>query len=306
MSQTKRVLLWLMSGFYIVAGAMHFITPDFYMPMMPPYLPWHLPLVYISGVAEFVLGALVLMPQTRQYAAWGIIALLIAVFPANLHIALHNVPLGGATEGYGIWNWLRLPLQGLLIAWAWWYTQPEPPYDEQGGQRTIVKLPMLRRLDDLSKNLHLLEPLLKSLKTDTQRSLVDIGIQHKCVEETNNEAGCLRQRWFDREQGWWKDLPAAEPVLRSGLIRAGELVLEHKLPLDCYWVLGADQIKVAICKSESQVTVLFLSPMPPGDASIARFQARGPDVWVFAEAAVQDRSLKIAAAPASAATRRTA
>jgi hypothetical protein len=79
-------------------------------------------------------------------------------------------------------------------------------------------------------------------------------------------------------------------VLRSGLIRAVEIVLEHKLPLDCYWVLGADQIKVAICKSDSQVTVLFLSPTPPGDASIARFQARGPEVWVFAsETAARER-----------------
>ena len=123
MSQLKRVFLWVMAGAYILAGVGHFIWPEFYMPMMPPYLPWHLPLIYLSGVAEFALGALVLMPQTRQFAAWGIIALLIAVFPANLHIALYNVPLGGATEGYGIWNWVRLPVQGLLIAWAWWYTR---------------------------------------------------------------------------------------------------------------------------------------------------------------------------------------
>jgi uncharacterized membrane protein len=281
MSQAKRILLWLMAGFYIIAGVMHFMRPEFFLPMMPSYLPWLLGLIYISGVAEFVLGALVLMPQTRVYAAWGIIALLIAVFPANLHIALYNVPLGGAAEGYGIWNWVRLPLQGLLIAWAWWYTQPELPYDEEGWQRTIVKPALLKRIDELSKNLHLIEPLLKSLKTEPQRSLVDIGVQHKCVDENKEEARCLRTRWFDREQGWWKDLPAAEPVIRSGLIRALELITENKLPLDCYWVLGADQIKVAIIKSEQQVTVLFLSPQPPADAPVAHFHARGPDIWVY-------------------------
>lgn len=285
MSPTKRYLLYLMSGFYIVAGVMHFISPEFYLPMMPPYLPWHLPLVYLSGVAEFLLGACVLMPQTRRYAAWGLIALLIAVFPANIHIALFNVPLDGSAEGYGIWNWLRLPLQGVLILWAWWYTQPEPPYDEEGWQRTIFKPPLLKRIDELSKNLLLIEPLLKALKMETQRSLVDIGVQHKCIEAASDEASCLRQRWFDREHGWWKELPPAEPVLRRGFIRAFELIVEHKLPLDCYWALGADQIKVAVTKSEHQVTVLILSPAVPADAQLGRSHARGPDIWVYASGA---------------------
>ena len=122
MSTTKRALLYLMGVFYIFAGVMHFVNPGFYMPMMPPYLPAHYALILISGVAEVVLGVAVLVPAYRHLAAWGIIALLIAVFPANLHIALHNVPLGGATEGLGIWNWPRLPLQAVLIAWAYWYT----------------------------------------------------------------------------------------------------------------------------------------------------------------------------------------
>jgi uncharacterized membrane protein len=280
-TSTKRYLLYLMSGFYIIAGVMHFYRPELYLPIMPPYLPWPLALIYISGAAEFFLGAGVLMPQTRRYAAWGIIALLIAVFPANVHIALNNVPLGGATEGFGIWNWVRLPLQAVLVAWAWWYTQPELPYDEEGWQRTIVKPPVLERLDELSKNLLLVEPLLKSLKMEMQRSLVDIGVQHKCLDAGSEEARCLRQRWFDHEQGWWKELPPAEPVVRRGLVRALELITEHKLPLDCYWILGADQIKVTVSKSEHQVTVVFLSPTVPADAQLARFQARGPDIWVY-------------------------
>lgn len=123
MSMTKRILLWVMAAFYVFGGIMHFARPDYYMPMMPPYLPWHAALIFLSGVAELGLGIALLIPALRPAAAWGIILLLIAVFPANLHIALHNVPVFGAAQGAGIWNWVRLPLQGVLILWAWWYTR---------------------------------------------------------------------------------------------------------------------------------------------------------------------------------------
>ena len=126
MSRAKRVLLWVMSLFYITAGAIHFVRPHLYQAAMPPYLPWHLALIYLSGLAEVVFGAAVLVPVLRPLAAWGLIALLIAIFPANIHIAMHNVPLGGASEGWGIWNWVRLPFQAVLIAWAAWYRRPEP------------------------------------------------------------------------------------------------------------------------------------------------------------------------------------
>ena len=123
MRMMKTILLYLMSAFYIFAGVMHFIRPDYYVPMMPPYLPWHMFLIYLSGLAEVLLGLAVLVPSLRSLAAWGIILLLIAIFPANLHIALHNVPVFGAAEGAGIGNWIRLPFQLVLIAWAWWYTE---------------------------------------------------------------------------------------------------------------------------------------------------------------------------------------
>jgi uncharacterized membrane protein len=131
MSTAKRILLGLMGVFYILAGVNHFRVPEFYLPMMPPYLPWHAELVALSGVAEVALGVAVLVPGLRRLAAWGIIALLIAVFPANIHIALHNVPIGGAAEGAGILNWVRLPFQAVLIAWAWWYTGPEEESSSQ-------------------------------------------------------------------------------------------------------------------------------------------------------------------------------
>ena len=122
MSGPKRALLWLMGTLYIVAGVLHFVATDAYLPLMPPWLPAHRALILLSGVAEVVLGALVLVPATRRLAAWGIVLLLIAVFPANLHVALHDVPLFGAAEGLGVWNWVRLPFQLLLMLWAWWYT----------------------------------------------------------------------------------------------------------------------------------------------------------------------------------------
>jgi uncharacterized membrane protein len=121
MSQPKRILLWIMAAFYVFAGVMHFVRPDVYMPMMPPYLPWPRGLILLSGAAEVALGIAVLNARLRPLAAWGIILLLIAVFPANIHIALNNVPLFGNPEGAGIWNWVRLPLQGVLALWAWWY-----------------------------------------------------------------------------------------------------------------------------------------------------------------------------------------
>ena len=123
MKIVKRVLLFVMAAFYVVGGIQHFRVPDFYIPMMPPYLPWHAQLVFLSGVAEVLCGIGVLIPATRKYAAWATIALLIAVFPANIHVAVNNVPVFGATEGAGALGYLRLPFQLVLIAWAWWYTK---------------------------------------------------------------------------------------------------------------------------------------------------------------------------------------
>lgn len=124
MSGWERIGLWAMAAFYVAAGFNHFRDPAFYLPMMPPYLPLHRELVLASGLAEVGLGLALLVPALRRLAAWGVIALLVAVFPANLHVALENVPIGGRPEGLGVWNWVRLPFQALLIAWAWWYTRP--------------------------------------------------------------------------------------------------------------------------------------------------------------------------------------
>jgi len=106
---------WLMAAFYVAAGVAHFVRTDFYVAMMPPQLPWHLGLVWLSGVVEIGLGIGVAVPRTRRVASWGVIALLVAVFPANIYAAMIGM------EGAG--GYVRLPLQALLIGWAWWYTR---------------------------------------------------------------------------------------------------------------------------------------------------------------------------------------
>jgi len=104
-----------------LAGLNHFIHPDGYIRIVPPYLPSPVALVELSGIAEIVLGILMLIPRTVRLAAWGSIALLIAVFPANIHMALHPELFPGIPP---FLLWLRLPFQILFIAWAYYYTRP--------------------------------------------------------------------------------------------------------------------------------------------------------------------------------------
>ena len=102
------------------AGTMHFVNAQFYSSIVPPYFPWHWELAYASGICEIVLGILLLIPRFSRTAAWGIIALLIAVFPANIYLYQHQELLP-APE---ILHILRLPLQALFLIWAYWHTKP--------------------------------------------------------------------------------------------------------------------------------------------------------------------------------------
>jgi uncharacterized membrane protein len=109
-----------MALFYLAAGIYHFIRPGFYTKIMPPWLPWHLQLVYISGASEILLSLLLLPVSTRKIAAWGIIVLLIAIFPANIQMMLNYY----RNHDPGLWiTIVRLPLQLVLIRWAWEYTK---------------------------------------------------------------------------------------------------------------------------------------------------------------------------------------
>ena len=103
----------------IAAGAIHFINPKIYELIVPRVLPFKRAIVYLSGVAEAALGIALLVPDLQRWAAWGLIALYIAVFPANVSQAMRGIPYGKAP----LWLvWARLPLQAGFIAWAYFYT----------------------------------------------------------------------------------------------------------------------------------------------------------------------------------------
>jgi uncharacterized membrane protein len=122
MRRLRRGLKYLMAAFYVLAGVNHFLNPALYLKIMPPYLPWPHFLVEASGVCEIALGLLLLVPRYTRWAAWGLIALLIAVFPANLHMAVHPELY---PEIPAVALWARLPLQAFFIAWACVYTRSE-------------------------------------------------------------------------------------------------------------------------------------------------------------------------------------
>jgi uncharacterized membrane protein len=111
-----------MGVLYIFAGVLHFSLSRFYVAIMPPYLPAHRALVLISGAAEIAggLGILAPFPAIRRAAAWGLVALLIAVMPANINMVVNHA----AFPTIPLWAlWARLPLQLPLLYWAWRYTR---------------------------------------------------------------------------------------------------------------------------------------------------------------------------------------
>ena len=110
----KSFLIIISSIFYVIVGIKHFIEPEYFLSIVPPYLPCHLELVYISGLFEILFGLLILFPKYRYYGAIGLILLLIAVFPANIYLAQSKEAQEaiGATQEIATW---RLPIQGVLI-----------------------------------------------------------------------------------------------------------------------------------------------------------------------------------------------
>jgi uncharacterized membrane protein len=107
----------LAGPFFLGAGIMHFVIPRVYRRIVPPYLPAPTAIVYASGVAEIAGGAGLLHPASRRWAGWWLIATLVAVFPANLHMALHPEQFSAVPGGRPA-LWARLPLQAVFIAWV--------------------------------------------------------------------------------------------------------------------------------------------------------------------------------------------
>jgi uncharacterized membrane protein len=118
----KRISRIIMTVFYIAAGINHFRNPAIYYTLIPPYLPNPVLINIISGVAEIILGLLLIFPKTRRIAVYGIIALLIAFIPAHIYMIQNGWCMG---NGFclPVWaTWVRLfPLQFLLMWWAWWH-----------------------------------------------------------------------------------------------------------------------------------------------------------------------------------------
>lgn len=107
----------------VLAGVLHFRATDAYVSVMPDYLPWHRELVLISGFFEIAGGLGLLVARTRKWAGIGLILLFIAVFPANVHMAVENIqPFSFEIPAYALWG--RLPFQLVFILWAWWVSQP--------------------------------------------------------------------------------------------------------------------------------------------------------------------------------------
>ena len=112
----------VLAVFFIGAGALHFLRPEPYLKIMPPYLPWHLGLVYLSGLFEIAGGAAVLVRPLRRAAGAGLIALLVAVFPANVQMFLDALAERG-WSAFTVAALVRLPLQVPLILWVYWCTR---------------------------------------------------------------------------------------------------------------------------------------------------------------------------------------
>jgi uncharacterized membrane protein len=116
----------MLAGFFAFAGTMHFVTPRSYEAIMPPYIPRHREAVAVSGAAEIAGALMVIHPRTRSLAGAWLVALLAAVFPANVHMALHPDQVRGLDpKRVPRWAlWARLPLQPLIMLWAWRATRP--------------------------------------------------------------------------------------------------------------------------------------------------------------------------------------
>ena len=123
LSTIQKIAVLAASLLYVMAGALHFIKPEPYLRIVPPYIPWHAAMVWISGAFEILGGLGLLVNATRKTASWGLVALLIAVFPANVYMAQHPIEAGAAAIA-PVLRWGRLPLQVVLIWWLLWSTRP--------------------------------------------------------------------------------------------------------------------------------------------------------------------------------------
>ena len=119
----KFLTIIIMAFFYIYVGIRHFIEPEWFVQIMPPFLPYHFELVYISGFFEILFGTMLLFNRTRATACFLIILLLVAVYPANLYLAFNEAPQQALDISPLIASWVRLPIQFIFIGIAYWHSK---------------------------------------------------------------------------------------------------------------------------------------------------------------------------------------
>jgi len=119
-SPLKCAARYSLAALFVGTGAYHFANPGFYVRIMPPYLSRHYELVLLSGALEILGGVGLLVPRARRTAAWGLIALLIAVFPANVYMATNAHLFPEVPDAV---LWARLPFQAVFVAWAFWFAR---------------------------------------------------------------------------------------------------------------------------------------------------------------------------------------
>lgn len=132
----KEIFRVILSVSIIVVGITHFVKPLEYASIVPPQFRDRLAMVYISGFFEILGGMGLVIPFVSVAAAWGLIALFIAVFPANIYQAIYSIPIEGIPH-HPLFYWFRLPFQAVFIAWAWWYTKKP---EEQPGVSNVESL----------------------------------------------------------------------------------------------------------------------------------------------------------------------
>ena len=123
MKKVKIVSIVAMSIFYVWAGIQHFIDPAWFVQIMPLCIPFHYKAVYLSGFFEILFGFMLLLPMTRYLGAWGLILLLIAVYPANIYLAFNEIPQKALGISAFAASWIRLPIQFIFLGLAYWHSR---------------------------------------------------------------------------------------------------------------------------------------------------------------------------------------
>ncbi|MEX2111650.1 MAG: MauE/DoxX family redox-associated membrane protein [Pirellulales bacterium] len=131
----KAILRYVFGAAMVAIGVTHFTDEGMFLKIMPDYIPLslHRPAVMVSGAAEILLGVLLILPWTSRLAGWGLIALFVAVFPANIYLYQHPEIMPDVSPTAHL---IRLPIQAVLIAWAYWYTRPDKPRTRESINET--------------------------------------------------------------------------------------------------------------------------------------------------------------------------